>query len=429
MKTLCWTSCFTAWKYLQNTLPSIVIVLGNNGVFDSRAGEFPFKTESSLENLHAVTVIFDPREDEIDLTDNILWQDWNLGEGKRYKAFVAAAHGVKVPRELMNLPPPQRSCFPCPYGFFMRPLSRFAMAEDRHQFFSQMEKKKKFLEAICKAIYDDKLWEDKAALYVSWLELESFDEVDFIGHCKECPVGTSFKDLQVIDWNSADPISVSMKEAMSKDNTPLIKHGKNGIYHAFPVEKDITGQLHAKLVAIQTEARPAVQSTQPAYALHTICAIHTVSCFHGASTDEIAMARNVCLDLVFEASRHDACSHSDLGCCTDSAAEALSARQTTSICCWHKPVQLSGLPRVFVHALAFSSTPSHANAAEFSSTPSQCHCSCTRSVCSTQPTASHHSSRVCNCLTVAALQHGMAALHRAFMGIKQRPVERPVEHA
>ena len=34
------------------------------------------------------------------------------------------------------------------------------------------------------------------------------------------------------------------------------------------------------------------------------------------------------------------------------------------------PVQLSGLPRVFVHALAFSSTPSHADAAEFSSTPS-----------------------------------------------------------
>ena len=38
---------------------------------------------------------------------------------------------------------------------------------------------------------------------------------------------------------------------------------------------------------------------------------------------------------------------------------------------------------------AFSSTPSHASAVEFSSTPSQCHCSCTRSVCSTQPAASH----------------------------------------
>ena len=35
--------------------------------------------------------------------------------------------------------------------------------------------------------------------------------------------------------------------------------------------------LHVKLVAIQTEARPAVQSTQPADALHELCAIHTVS--------------------------------------------------------------------------------------------------------------------------------------------------------
>ena len=36
-------------------------------------------------------------------------------------------------------------------------------------------------------------------------------------------------------------------------------------------------QWHAKIVAIQTEARPAVQSTQPADALHAICAIHKVS--------------------------------------------------------------------------------------------------------------------------------------------------------
>ena len=34
-------------------------------------------------------------------------------------------------------------------------------------------------------------------------------------------------------------------------------------------------QLYAKLVAIQTEARPAVQSTQPANALDTLCAIHS----------------------------------------------------------------------------------------------------------------------------------------------------------
>ncbi len=43
--------------------------------------------------------------------------------------------------------------------------------------------------------------------------------------------------------------------------------------------------LHAKLVAIQTEARPAVQSTQPADALHAICAIHTVSRVHGGALD------------------------------------------------------------------------------------------------------------------------------------------------
>ena len=75
-------------------------------------------------------------------------------------------------------------------------------------------------------------------------------------------------------------------------------------------------QWHAKLVAIQTEACPAVRSTQPANALHVLlCAIHTISRFHSV------------------------------------ALEAL--------------VQLSGLPRVFVHALTFSSTPSHAYAAEF----------------------------------------------------------------
>jgi hypothetical protein len=99
--------------------------------------------------------------------------------------------------------------------------------------------------------------------------------------------------------------------------------------------------LHVKLVAIQTEARPAVQSTQPAYALYVICAIHTVSHFHGAMLEAISMARNVCRDLVFEVSSHVACSHSDLGSCADCTAEALPARQTASIRCWHAPVQLS----------------------------------------------------------------------------------------
>jgi len=53
-----------------------------------------------------------------------------------------------------------------------------------------------------------------------------------------------------------------------------------------------------KLVAIQTEARPTVRSTQPADALHALCAIHTVS-HHGSELDASAMARNVCRDLVF----------------------------------------------------------------------------------------------------------------------------------
>ncbi len=86
-------------------------------------------------------------------------------------------------------------------------------------------------------------------------------------------------------------------------------------------------QRHAKLVAIQTEACPAVCSTQPANDLHALlCAIHTVSRCHSVSLE--------------------------------------------------KSVQLSGLPRVFVHALAFSSTPSHAAAAA-------------HALCSL-----HHSSRV-----------------------------------
>jgi len=42
----------------------------------------------------------------------------------------------------------------------------------------------------------------------------------------------------------------------------------------------------------------------------------------------------------------------------------------------------------------------------------------TRSVCSTQSAASHHSTRVGNCLTVASLWHGVAAAYLAFMGIK-----------
>ena len=41
-----------------------------------------------------------------------------------------------------------------------------------------------------------------------------------------------------------------------------------------------------------------------------------------------------------------------------------------------------------------------------------------RSVSSTQPAASHHWTRVYNCLTVAGPRHGAVAPHRTFMGIK-----------
>jgi hypothetical protein len=113
-------------------------------------------------------------------------------------------------------------------------------------------------------------------------------------------------------------------------------------------------QRHAKLVSVQTQACPAVCSTQPANALHVLlCAIHTVSHFHSVTLEAT--------------------------------------------------VQLSGLTRVFVHVLAFSSTPSYANTAEFSSTPS--HAAAAARVCALSTTC----LVCCNCLTVVlrgtALQH------------------------
>jgi len=133
-------------------------------------------------------------------------------------------------------------------------------------------------------------------------------------------------------------------------------------------------QRHAKLVSVQTQACPAVCSTQPANALHVLlCAIHTVSHFHSVTLEAT--------------------------------------------------VQLSGLTRVFVHVLAFSSTPSHANTAEFSSTPSHA-AAAALALCSF-----HHLPRVLQLSDSCAPRHSAAAPHRAVMGIKRRPVERPVEHA
>ena len=128
-------------------------------------------------------------------------------------------------------------------------------------------------------------------------------------------------------------------------------------------------QPHAKLVAIQTEACPAVRSTQPANALHTLlCTIHTVSRWK---------RRCNCLD------------------CHEFSSTPLRFRPHPRM-----PMQLSFRPhprmQLQLHTLCALST--------------------TRLVCG-------------NCLTVVAPRHGAAAPHRAVMGIKRRPVERPVEHA
>ena len=128
-------------------------------------------------------------------------------------------------------------------------------------------------------------------------------------------------------------------------------------------------QPHAKLVAIQTESCPAVRSTQPANALHVLLyKIHIVSRWK---------RRCNCLD------------------CHEFSSTPLRFRPHPRM-----PMQLSFRPcprmQLQLHALCALST--------------------TRLVCG-------------NCLTVVAPRHGAAAPHRAVMGIKRRPVERPVEHA
>ncbi len=128
-------------------------------------------------------------------------------------------------------------------------------------------------------------------------------------------------------------------------------------------------QPHAKLVAIQTEACPAVRSTQPANALHAfLYTIHTVSRWKRWCN---------CLD------------------CHEFSSTPLRFRPHPRM-----PMQLSFRPhprmQLQLHALCALST--------------------TRLVCG-------------NCLTVVAPWHSAAAPNQAVMGIKRRPVERPVEHA
>jgi hypothetical protein len=169
---------------------------------------------------------------------------------------------MKVPRELLQLPPPQRSCFPCPHGFFMRPLNRFAVNEDG-KFFTVMEKKKIFLKSIRKAVYNDN-WEDKAARYVSWLEPESLDDVDSIGHCQECPAGTSFEDLQVKDWDSPAKIPGSMTEAMNKFDAPL-KTWKKWQLPCFPCREGHYREAGQSNECLSCDDGPAVYTRTAVY--------------------------------------------------------------------------------------------------------------------------------------------------------------------
>ena len=72
--------------------------------------------------------------------------------------------------------------------------------------------------------------------------------------------------------------------------------------------------------------------------------------------DVSTIARNVGHDLIFATS---CCTHSDLGGCADSDADALPARQTTRLCCWHACASVwiatSFRPRPRMHDMTCSS--------------------------------------------------------------------------
>ena len=81
--------------------------------------------------------------------------------------------------------------------------------------------------------------------------------------------------------------------------------------------------------------------------------------------DVSTIARNVGHDLIFATS---CCTHSDLGGCADSDADALPARQTTRLCCWHAcasvwiATSFRPRPRMHKHANAWWSMHLHAPA-------------------------------------------------------------------
>ena len=78
--------------------------------------------------------------------------------------------------------------------------------------------------------------------------------------------------------------------------------------------------------------------------------------------DVSTIARNVGHDLIFATS---CCTHSDLGGCADSDADALPARQTTRLCCWHACASVwivtsfRRRPRKYKHANAWWSLQLH----------------------------------------------------------------------
>ena len=78
--------------------------------------------------------------------------------------------------------------------------------------------------------------------------------------------------------------------------------------------------------------------------------------------DVSTIARNVGHDLIFATS---CCTHSDLGGCADSDADALPARQTTRLCCWHAcasvwiATSFRPRPRMHKHANAWWSMHLH----------------------------------------------------------------------
>jgi len=99
--------------------------------------------------------------------------------------------------------------------------------------------------------------------------------------------------------------------------------------------------------------------------------------------DVSTIARNVGHDLIFATS---CCTHSDLGGCADSDADALPARQTTRLCCWHAcasvwiATSFRPRPRMHKHANAWWSLQLHTLCALHTASRSPALASCAATV-------------------------------------------------